>query len=68
MKKLFISVILGLVLSIIPMAVYAACSHLIVIGGNVHCVLTGSSTTPSGADICYYNCSVVAAPEVPQQP
>jgi hypothetical protein len=67
MKKLVSSIILGLALSVIPAAVYAACADLITIGGNMHCVLTGSSTSPSGHDICYYKCTKVPAAEVELQ-
>jgi hypothetical protein len=66
MKKFAVSAFLGLVLSAIPVSMYA-CSDLITIGGNMHCVLTGSSTTPTGAEICYYRCTAVPAAEVPAQ-
>lgn len=64
MKKFVVSAILGLVLSAIPVSMYA-CADLITVGGNMHCVLTGSSTTPTGAEICYYRCTAVPAAEVP---
>lgn len=63
MKKTLLSVVLGLALAALPASIYAACADLITIGGNMHCVLTGSSTTPSGAEICYYRCTQVPAAE-----
>jgi hypothetical protein len=64
MKKFVISTILGLVLSAIPVSMYA-CADLITVGGSTHCILTGSGTTPAGAEVCYYRCTTVKAVDTP---
>lgn len=66
MKKFLVSMIFGISLSAIPVSIYA-CSDLITINQHVHCVLTGSGTTPSGAEICYYSCTDTRNPS-PEQP
>jgi hypothetical protein len=67
MKKFVVSTILGLVLSAIPVSMYATCSDLITVGGDTHCVLTGSGTTPAGAELCYYRCTTVKNVDTPAE-
>jgi hypothetical protein len=56
MKKLVSSIILGLALSVIPAAIYAACATVITTSTGYICELTSSSTTSTGVEICRYNC------------
>lgn len=71
MKKFVVSTILGLVLSAIPVSMYAACAseYTVDLGSAMrHCVLTGSS---GGGTICYYSCHNIPkdgpAPVTPPQ-
>ena len=61
MKKKLASIALGLVLSAVPTAIFAACSDVIVINGTTYCSLTHSSTV-NGNEVCHYNCSNKDAP------
>lgn len=54
MKKMLISMALGLVLATVPMAIYAACKPEIKVG-KLTCWLTGESCG-GGVCVCSYNC------------
>jgi hypothetical protein len=54
MKKTLASIVLGLVLAAVPIAVFATCAASITVNGK-KCTLSGSSSG-GGVEICYYNC------------
>jgi len=68
-KKFLVSTVLGLVLSAVPMAIYAACAdeYTVDLGTHMrHCVLAGSA---GGGTICYYNCYNIPKDQSdPEQP
>ena len=59
MKKVLSSVLLGLVLAAIPMAIYAACPSTITIGKGRDaqvCRLAGPESCSGGVCVCAYIC------------
>lgn len=67
MKKTLMSIALGLVLAVAPVAVLALCADL-VISGTTACTLIGSA---NGGTICFYSCTTIRpdspAPKTPEQ-
>jgi hypothetical protein len=56
MKKTLCTLVLTLLLSAVPAAIFAACADLITTSNGLICVLTSSSTSPTGIEICRYSC------------
>ena len=65
MKKILVSTVLGLVLSAIPVSIYAACADIIT-SGPYFCTLSGKYTV-NGREVCEYTCATKDQP-APQQP
>jgi len=55
MRKFLASAILGLALSAVPMAIYAACAHIIT-SGKYFCTLSDQYTV-NGREVCEYTCT-----------
>lgn len=58
MKKKLASIVLGLVFAAVPTVIFAACADVITFGNQI-CGLTGSSTTSTGVEVCYYSCTTI---------
>lgn len=59
MKKLLASVVLGLVFSVVPMSIYAACADIITVGegrSKQVCFLVNEYVI-NGVQFCEYSCS-----------